>query len=395
MKGKLVFVATMLMLFITFNVERVSAEEEDPTQALHDLVEEQIDILKMDEIQVFWNEIVDEYGGFLPESQKGSLTDFLTGEKTFDVKEWFIGFIKYLLHELVLNGKLLGMILLLTIFSYILQSFQSAFEQHTVSKTAYAVTLLVLCMIAMNGFHSAMTYAIEAIDAMIHFSIALLPMLLALMASLGGLSSSALFHPVIIFLVHTSGILVKTFVLPMLFISAVLGIVSTFTDDYKVTRLSNLFRVLSLGLLGVFMTVFLGAVSVQGTTAAAADGLTLRAAKFIAGNFIPVVGRMFTDATDTVMSASLLLKNTIGMSGLIMLLAICAFPALKVLSIALIFQLSAAVLQPLGNGAIIDCLAIIGKAVLYIFAAMALIGFMFFLAITIMVAASNIAFMMR
>ncbi len=64
MKGKLVFVATMLMLFITFNVERVSAEEEDPTQALHDLVEEQIDILKMDEIQVFWNEIVDEYGGF-------------------------------------------------------------------------------------------------------------------------------------------------------------------------------------------------------------------------------------------------------------------------------------------------------------------------------------------
>lgn len=95
------------------------------------------------------------------------------------------------------------------------------------------------------------------------------------------------------------------------------------------------------------------------------------------------------------MSASLLLKNTIGMSGLIMLLAICAFPALKVLSIALIFQLSAAVLQPLGNGAIIDCLAIIGKAVLYIFAAMALIGFMFFLAITIMVAASNIAFMMR
>lgn len=143
------------------------------------------------------------------------------------------------------------------------------------------------------------------------------------------------------------------------------------------------------------MTIFLGVVSVQGTTAAAADGLTLRAAKFIAGNFVPVVGRMFTDATDTVMSASLLLKNTIGMSGLVILLAICAFPAMKVLSIALIFQLSAAALQPLGNGAIIDCLGIIGKSILYVFAAMALIGFMFFLAITLMVAASNIAFMMR
>ncbi|WP_078391691.1 stage III sporulation protein AE [Shouchella patagoniensis] len=404
MKLKMLIVLGLLVSFLLVFTDGVSQAEEqvingqaevESKEALDQLVDEQFNILKVDEIQMYWERIAAEYGGFLPESQKGSLSDFLKGDKQFQLKEWGLGLVKFLLHEFIVNGKLLGMLLLLTIFSYILQSFQNAFEHQTVSKAAYSVTLLVLCMIAMNGFHTAITYAMEAIDTMVHFTIALLPLLLAMMASLGGLSSSALFHPVIIFLVHTSGLLVNTFVLPMLFISAVLGIVSTFSDNYKVTRLANLFRVGAIGLLGVFMTVFLGVVSVQGTTAAAADGLTIRTAKFIAGNFIPVVGRIFTDATDTVMSASLLLKNTVGMSGLVVLLAICAFPAMKVLSIALIFQLSAAVLQPLGNGAIIECLAIIGKSVLYVFAAMALIGFMFFLAITVLVAASNIAFMMR
>lgn len=80
------------------------------------------------------------------------------------------------------------------------------------------------------------------------------------------------------------------------------------------------------------------------------DGITLRTAKFITGNFIPVLGRMFTDATDTVISASLLLKNTVGILGVAILICIAAFPAIKVLSLAFIYKLAAAILQPLGGG---------------------------------------------
>lgn len=56
------------------------------------------------------------------------------------------------------------------------------------------------------------------------------------------------------------------------------------------------------------MTVLLGVISLQGTASAVADGVAIRTAKFVTGNFIPVVGRMFTDAADTVLTASLLLK---------------------------------------------------------------------------------------
>ncbi|MGN7310167.1 stage III sporulation protein AE [Alkalicoccobacillus gibsonii] len=397
---RLILLVVMAILFF-FNPSVVQAVDEmkptdeeslseDPT-----FIDRQIERLQLDEIQQYWEQVSTEYGGFLPESQKGSFREFITGEKQFQIKEWGMGLVKFLLHELIVNSKLLGMLILLTLFSQIMQTIQNAFESQNVSKAAYAVTYLVLMILAINSFHVAITYATDAINSMIHFMIALLPLLLALMASIGSIASSALFHPLIIFLVNTSGILVNQFVLPLLFFSAVLGMVSTLSDQYKVSKLADFFRNIAVGLLGIFMTVFLGVISVQGASTAATDGLTIRTAKFIAGNFIPVVGKMFTDATDTVMSASILLKNTVGVTGLGILFMICVFPLLKVLSLGIIFNLSAAILQPLGGGPIIECLSIIGKAVMYVFAALALVSLMFFLAVTLMVAASNLSFMMR
>jgi len=66
-----------------------------------------------------------------------------------------------------------------------------------------------------------------------------------------------------------------------------------------------------------------------------------------------------------------------------------------VLTLALIFHLAAAVLQPLGGSMIINSLSIIGKSVIFVFAALATVSLMFFLAITIMVAAGNLSLMMR
>ncbi|MNJ51051.1 Stage III sporulation protein AE precursor [compost metagenome] len=125
------------------------------------------------------------------------------------------------------------------------------------------------------------------------------------------------------------------------------------------------------------------------------DGVTLRAAKYLTGNFVPVVGKLFADATDTVVSASLLVKNSVGIVGVIILLFLCAFPAIKILILALIFNLAAAVLQPLGDSPILTCLETIGKSMVYVFAALAAVAMMFFLAITIMLTAGNITVMMR
>ncbi|CAH0177781.1 Stage III sporulation protein AE [Peribacillus sp. Bi96] len=375
------------------NPENGEIDQEPIMQS--ELVQAQIERLGVDELKQYWDDIVTEYGGFLPESQKGSFMDFVSGDKKFSFDQWIKGIIKFIFHELLVNGKLLGSLILLTVFSMFLQTLQNAFEQSSVSKVAYAIVYMVLIILALNSFHVAIEYTKDTIDLMISFLMALIPLLLALIAASGGLVSAAFFHPVLMFLMNTSGILIQYIVLPLLFFAAILSIVSTLTEHYKVTQLAQLLRNFAIGILGAFMTIFLGVISVQGASSAVADGVTIRTAKFVTGNFIPVIGRMFTDATDTVISASVLLKNTVGLSGVIILLLITTFPAIKILMISLVYKLAASLLQPLGGGPVIKCLDIISKSMIYIFAALAIVSLMFFLSITVIIASGNITLMVR
>lgn len=382
----------LIYLIIMIFGSRASVSAESITS---EIVEHQISSMQLDEIKDFWESVSNEYGGFLPESQKGTFFEFVKGDKEFSIKAYMMGLLKFMFHEMAVHGKLLGTLILLTVFSMLLQSIQNAFDKSAISKVAYAIIYMVLIILALNSFHVAISYAVEAIDTMLSFMIALIPLLLALMATVGSIASVAFFHPVILFLVNTSGLLIKNFVLPLLFLSALLSIVSTMSEHHKVTQLAKLLRNISIGSLAFFFTVFLGVMSVQGATAAVADGITIKTAKFITGNFIPVVGRMFTDATDTVMSASVLLKNSVGIIGAALLLLIAIFPAIKVLILAFIYSMASALLQPLGGGPIVECLGIIGKSVMYIFAALMTVSIMFFLAITIIIAAGNVTMMVR
>ena len=190
------------------HVEKQS-EKDYVENGLQDAVDSQLDSLNLDELKGFWEDVMGEYGGFLPESQKGSLYDFIKGEKKFSLKEWFTGILKFVFHEFVANGKLLGSLVILTIFSMFLQSLQNAFENGAISKAAYAVVFMVLSIIALNSFYVAITYAVDAITTMTSFIMALIPLLLALIAASGGLVSAAFFHPVILFLMNISGLFIQ------------------------------------------------------------------------------------------------------------------------------------------------------------------------------------------
>ena len=207
------------------NPENGEIDQEPIMQS--ELVQDQIERLGVDELKQYWDDIVTEYGGFLPESQKGSFMDFVSGDKKFSFDQWIKGMTKFIFHELLVNGKLLGSLILLTVFSMFLQSLQNAFEQSSVSKVAYAIVYMVLIILALNSFHVAIEYTKDTIDLMISFLMALIPLLLALIAASGGLVSAAFFHPVLMFLMNTSGILIQFVVLPLLFFAAILSIVST------------------------------------------------------------------------------------------------------------------------------------------------------------------------
>lgn len=70
-----------------------------------------------------------EYGGYVPEIEKTSIYEFIKDNGSFSIKNTLWGLLEFLLHELILNGKLLGKLLMLTLFSVILQTIHTAFEK--------------------------------------------------------------------------------------------------------------------------------------------------------------------------------------------------------------------------------------------------------------------------
>ncbi|GAB3791427.1 stage III sporulation protein AE [Virgibacillus kimchii] len=394
---KSIRITILFILLITFfgQTHIFAATTDDRSEEEHNLEEELLEEIHLDDVQHYWHELVNEYGGYLPEIERNSVYDLIKSNGDFSFYSMMVGLLEFIFHELILNGKLLGTLLMLTLFSVVLQTMHHALERSAVSRIAYFVVYIVLIFIALNSFYLAASYAQEAINTMSSFMIALLPLILGLMASFGNVVSVSFFHPIIIFLVNISGVLVSTIVLPFLFISALMLIVSSLSENYKITQLAGLFKSVSLAVLGVFLTIFLGVTSVQGAASAVQDGIAMKTAKFITGNFIPVIGRTLTDAADTILSASLLLKNAVGIVGLIIIIFFAMFPAIKIFAIAIIYKIAAAVLQPIGGGPVITVLNTISTYIIYILASLLAVSFMFFLSIVIIVAASNITVLLR
>lgn len=352
-------------------------------------------IIEGSEVEQYWDYIGEEYQHVLPNWNKDQLWSIIKGDASFSLKDWFFATLHYLFYELVENGKLLATLLLLTLFCILLQTIQNSFEKKVVSKVAYSIVYMMLIILAMQSFYLAASYVMNTIQLTENFLISLLPLLLGVLASLGHLVSVSFFHPIIILLIHVSVFTVSRIVIPLFLISAILQIVSTISPEYKATKLANLIKNLAMSIMGILLTVFLGVISVQGAVSAIQDGIAMRAAKFVTGNFIPVIGRIFTDATDTVLSATMLVKNAIGVVGVIILIAIVLFPAIKIFVLSLMYKVTTALLQPIGDGPIIECLDIIGKHILYLFAALLLVTFMFFFTIVILMMLSNVTMMVR
>ncbi len=388
MNRSILFIAVFILIILVCNQGVVQAS---PTE---EIILEGLNQADTQEIEKYWNELIDEYGGFFPENQK-NLFELILPSNSFNIQSFLLGILKYFFYEILYNAKLIGTIIMLTIFSVLLQQIQSAFEHNTVSKVAFYVSYMVIIIIAINSFSVALNLARNAIQDMINFMIALIPLVLALLSSSGNFISAALFHPLIIFLINVIGTIIYKFIFPLIFLSCILYIVSSISEKYQVTQMAKLLRNISIGLLGVLFTVFLGVVSVQGASASVADGITIRTAKYITSNFVPVVGKMFADASDTVIGASLLVKNAVGIAGVFILLLIVIFPSLKILALAFIYSFSASIMQPLGNNPIIDILNVIGKNLIFIFAALASVSLMFYLALTIIISASNVSSMIQ
>ncbi|NLZ92595.1 MAG: stage III sporulation protein AE [Firmicutes bacterium] len=382
----------LLVIFIMATV--VSPVQAESTE---EMVQQQAEQLELNEIEAFWQELQREAGEYLPNiTWKDFLTWIRSGQgQGLSLSEIFNGLWRYLWRELFVNLNLLGKLLFLAVIAALLKNLEKAFASDSIAALSQAVVYLALVTIAMQSFAVAVGLGRETVSKMVELILALIPLLLALLASLGSFASSVLFRPLIIFAVNFFATLTKDVVFPLIFLTTILSIVNYFSPRVTVSKLADLLKNCAVWVMGLSMTIFIGMLSINGLASTVGDAVTLRTAKYVSSAFLPVVGGMISDAMETVAGATLILKNTVHIAGILVLFYLVAFPLIKILALVFIYKLASALIQPLGDTNLCDSLNMLGNCLALVFAAVAVLGIIFYVAITIIAGAGNTSFMLR
>lgn len=371
-------------------------EPVSPRDWLLEAARRQWESLGMDDMLSVMGEVYQETGEHLPPLNWETVSGVLRGEGLpIAAGDLLAALAQALFGAIVDNAGLLGRLVLLAVLLAVLHLLQSAFESRSVAATAYTVVYLTMAVFALMAFYDALQLAVGTVRNLVSFMHSILPLLVTLLAGVGAFVSAGLLSPLVVMLVNGVGLIAANLVLPLLFLGTVLDVADHLPGRMRVARLASFMRQAGMVVLALSFTSFLGVVAVQGIAGGVADGALLRTAKYTAGTFIPVLGGMFADAAELVFGSSLVLKNAVGLIGMVAVIMLAAFPLVKVLALIIIFRLAAALIQPIAEGPFVQALGVMGDGLVQIGLVTAAVVLMFFLAMTVVVGAGTAAVMLR
>ena len=257
------------------------------------------------------------------------------------------------------------------------------------------VCQLWICIFLTQDLSEHITLCTGAVDRMSQGMQGLLPLLLTMMAAVGGSGSSALMQPAVVAAASTMTALISHLTVPLATISAVLTMLCHLGEGLRLQRLAAFTHQCAAWTLGLCFTIYVGVLTTRAVTAAALDGVTLRTAKYALGNLIPVVGGLFADTVDTLIGSGMLVQGALGVTGLILIASWMLTPLCQTLASAMLYKLAAALLQPVSDGPMVNCIHDFGRILMLLFIIQLCAAAMFLMLLAQLIGVSSMTFMMR
>lgn len=258
-----------------------------------------------------------------------------------------------------------------------------------------AVCYLLVCVFLARDLSDHMALCTSSVDKMSSGMQGLFPILLTMMAAVGGSAGSALMQPAIVAAAGSMTGFIRHVTLPLATAAAVLTMLCHLGQGLKLSRLAELAHQAATWTLGFCFTAFIGVIMTRGVTAAAVDGVTIRTAKYALDNFIPVVGGLFADTVDTLVGSSMLVQSALGVTGFILVFSWAMAPLCQTLAAAVMYKLAAALMQPVADGELAQCIYDFSKVLMLLFIIQLCVAAMFLLLIAQLIAVSGMTMMLR
>lgn len=271
-------------------------------------------------------------------------------------------------------------VMVVVIIHSILKAISENLGNENVSKIAYYIEYILIITLVMTNFSTIITEMKEAVQNLTGFANTLIPLMITLMITTGNIVSSGMFQPILLLLITFISNFMTNILIPIALVSTALGIISKISDQAQVGKLSKFLHSSMVWILGTVLTLFVSVTSLEGGLTASIDGVTAKAAKTAISSVVPVIGSILGDAVNTIVGCSNIIKNAVGMVGIVVIIAICIRPILQLAVLTVTYYLGAALCEPIADEKVVGILEQMGGtfkiflAVMFALTALLIIG---------------------
>ena len=118
--------------------------------------------------------------------------------------------------------------------------------------------------------------------------------------------------------------------------------------------------------------------------------MSIKASKFALKSYIPVLGGYLSDGFNYVAASGILIKNSVGLAGLILILASVIPVFVRIIVMAILLKLGGAIVEPMGAAKVSNFLNQISKLMFYLVGILLVVSFMYIIIIGLIMCVANI-----
>lgn len=386
-KSKYLFILILLFLLLCSIFSTASAGEIDD---LEGAVDEQLGILDTKDFDNFLGELDSEY---LTDDLKTYVDKIVKGEIAFDFVNLANIVLGNVINDVISIVPLCASIILICVLSSTLTRFSSKFAQNSIQKIVRFVTVCIVLVIMINAVLGISKEILQTVNGLKNLANVVFPILVTLLTVVGGGSVVGVYSPFVA--IFSTLILngIEIVIFPLFFASIALSVVGNVTDSVKVDRLRGFVSSTGKWILGLVFGLFTTLLSGQALVSSAVDGVSIRATKFALSSYVPILGGYLSDGFDFIMAGSVLIKNAVGLTSIIVLVIVVLVPLIKVVVFSLTLKLTSGIVESMGDNPISKMIAGVSSSMNILTSVLLGVGFVFFFIILLMIFTVNVGVM--
>ncbi len=279
-------------------------------------------------------------------------------------------------------------LIIIAVGAAIFLNLSGVFQTRQVSEISFFLLYMLLIGICLTSFQEAADWVGEGIGQLTGFMKVLYPIyFIAVTAAKGGVTSSVFYHLALLLILLIDGLIVHV-MLPLIHVYVMGRVLNSLQSEDYLSKFLELLELVISWILKSMIGVVAGLNILQGLVAPAIDSLK-RSIVTRGVEAIPGVGDALGGTAEIVLGTAVLIKNSIGVTGALICCALCMMPLIQIGVITLVYKMAAAVIQPVSDKRIVECVSGVGEGCRLLLRAVLTSGVLFLFTIAIAAYTTN------